>query len=196
MNEDLALAFKEVTGMDFDNFYKKYRPKLVYYLTKYTKCQEKSEDFADDAFIQALLKIRNYNSDKSQIHTWIYKIGENLVIKEFKDNQRFSTVSIDKNNDDNLNISNLLVCDYEKELEKEMVLQSKTNVIYDAILKLPPKYRTVMEMREIKKMSYVAISEACVSEFEFEIDGYKTMPHPKEFLDIKVLNTSNKKCNN
>lgn len=193
-NNELSTTFKEVTGKDFNEFYKNYRPKLVYYLTKYTKNQELSEDFADDAFTQALLKIKNFNSDKAQIHTWVYKIGENLVIKDFNDKKKFSTVSIDKNNDDNLNMSNLLSYDYGKEIEEELLLQKKTEIIKDAIYKLPEKYKQVMVLRELKRMSYVAISETCVKNFDMVVDGVETLPSPNEFLDLKIHNTTNDTC--
>ena len=194
-NNELSTTFKEVTGEDFNEFYKVYRPKLVYYLTRYTKNQELSEDFADDAFTQALLKIKNFNREKAKIHTWVYKIGENLVIKDFNDKKKFTTVSIDKNNDDNLNMSNLLSYDYDKKIEEELLIQKKTEIITEAIHNLPEKYRQVMEYRELKRMSYVAISEACIKKFNFIVDGVKTLPNPNEFLDLRIDNNTNDICN-
>lgn len=195
INNDLSKEFKEITGKDFNEIYKNYKPKLVYFLTKYTKNQEISEDFAEDAFIQALLKIKSFNREKAQIHTWIYKIGENLVIKDFNDRKRFSTVSIDKTNNDNLNMSNLLSCDYDENIEKELLLQKKTDIIKKAIYELPEKYKKVMIMRELKNMSYVGISEACTNEHNIQIKGSKKLPNPKEFLELTVFNNSNKKVN-
>lgn len=164
INDQLSKKFKEVTGMDFENFYSLYKPKLIWYLTKYTKDQDISADFADDAFVQALLKIDNYNAEKSQIHTWVYKIAENLVKKDHKDKQRLNVVSMDKHNDDNLNligiISNSLVHD-ETKVEREMILSRKVEIVKEAINRLPKKYKQVMILRELENKAYLDIAELC-----------------------------------
>lgn len=174
INDQLSKKFKEVTGMDFDNFYTLYKPKLIWYLTKYTKDQEISADFADDAFVQALLKIDNYNAEKSQIHTWVYKIAENLVKKDHKDKQRLNLISMDKHNDDNLNlggiISNSLVHD-ETKIEREMILSRKVEIIKEAINRLPEKYKQVMILREIENKAYLDIAELCKKEISINISN-------------------------
>lgn len=174
INDQLSKKFKEVTGMDFDNFYSLYKPKLIWYLTKYTKDQEISADFADDAFVQALLKIDNYNAEKSQIHTWVYKIAENLVKKDHKDKQRLNLISMDKHNDDNLNlggiISNSLVHD-ETKIEREMILSRKVEIIKEAINRLPEKYKQVMILREIENKAYLDIAELCKKEISINISN-------------------------
>ena len=74
--------FKEITGYDFERYYIEYRPKLTWYLaSRYTKDVDKAEDFANQAFMQALEKIETYNSEKSKLITWLTKIAINLVIK-------------------------------------------------------------------------------------------------------------------
>ena len=46
-DNELSKTFESVTGQRFEVFYRKYRPKLVWYLTRYTKDQEKAADFAE-----------------------------------------------------------------------------------------------------------------------------------------------------
>ena len=194
INDNLSKKFEEVTGLNFQEFYSTYKPKLIWYLTKYTKDQEISADFADDAFVQALLKIENYNAEKSQIHTWVYKIAENLVKKDHKDKQRMNVVSMDKQNDDNLNlsgiISNNLVDDDERH-ENELILSKKVQLVREAIYSLPEKYKNVMILREIENKAYLDIAELCKKEVHIHLNNdIKYLEDVTEFLSLELENRS------
>ena len=195
VNNELEAKFETVTGLNFISFYKKYRPKLVWYLTRYTRDQEIAEDFADDAFTQSLLKIDNYNSEKSQIHTWIYKIAENLVKKDFKDKKKMSVVSLDKENSENLNLINIIPNGQFEEInimEQDSILVKKAEIVKDAIFSLPEKYKKVMVLRELENRPYIDIAEICVKEIEMFLDGEeKILPAVVDFLDLVVENKSN-----
>ena len=197
-NNELSKEFQSKTGQKFDDFYHKYKPKLIWYLTKYTKDEKKSEDFADDAFTQALIKIGNFDKEKSQIHTWVYKIGENLVKKDFKDRKRMSVFSLDKDNSDNLNLINIIpnsdVHD-KHEFETDHMVIKKAEIVKDAILKLPEKYKKVMLMREIENRPYLEIAEMCTKDYPIFMKKNKLeMPDPVEFLDLVIENKGNDYC--
>jgi len=184
--------FEQVTGLNFQIFYKKYRPKLVWYLTRYTRDQEIAEDFTDDAFTQSLLKIDNYNNEKSQIHTWIYKIAENLVKKDFKDKKKMSVVSLDKENSENLNLINIIPNGQFEEttiMEQDSIIIKKAEIVKDAIFSLPDKYKKVMILRELENRPYIDIAEICVKEIEFDLfQEQKDLPSAIDFLDLKIEN--------
>lgn len=194
LNDNLSRKFEQITGLKFSTFYSNYKPKLIWYLTKFTKDQEIAEDFADDAFTQALLKIDNYNAEKSQIHTWVYKIAENLVKKEYKDRKRLNVVSMDKQNDDNLNltsiISNSLVHDDTK-TEQDLILMKKVELVKEAIERLPDKYKHVMILREIENKTYLDIADICTKEYflNLENETYK-LDDTLDFLSLKLQNNS------
>lgn len=194
----LSKNFEEITGQSFEVFYRKYRPKLVWYLTRFTKDQERAEDFADDAFTQALIKIGNYNKEKSQVHTWIYKIGENLVKKDFKDRKRMTTFSLDKEYSDNLNLKNIVPnpeTHDENESDYDALVIKKAEIVRDAIMSLPEKYKRVMYMRELENRPYLEIAELCTKDYPIELDNKKVeMPSPKDFLDIFIENKGEEDC--
>lgn len=196
MHNELAKTFETITGQKFESFYQKYRPKLVWYLTKYTKDQEKAEDFADDAFIQALLKIGNYNNEKSQVHTWVYKIGENLVKKDYKDRKRMFVFSLDKENNDNLNLINIIP---QKEdivdANIEMIIDKKADLVKESIFNLPEKYKRVMILRELENKPYLEIAELCTKNYPFSFKKEKKeLPCATEFLDIFIENKGKEDC--
>lgn len=163
---ELEIQFEERTGVNFKTFYKNYKPKLMWYIARYTKDPEVAEDHVEDAFIQALLNISTYkrpDEGGAQVNTWIYKIAENIVKKAHKDSERIPTNSLDKEMAENFNLSNLIPYDDgRKNVDEYNVFVKKANLIKETIYGLPEKdskYKKVLIMREIEGMAYKEISE-------------------------------------
>ena len=163
---ELERQFEERTGVNFQFFYKNHKPKLMWYISRYTKDPEIAEDHVEEAFIQALLNISTYkrpDEGGAQVNTWIYKIAENIVKKHHKDSERLPTNSLDKEMMDNFNLSNILPYDDgQKHFNEYNIFVKKANVIKETIYNLPEKdskYKKVLIMREIEGMAYKEISE-------------------------------------
>lgn len=192
INNELEHKFELKTGQNFNTFYKKYRPKLIWYLAKYTRDHELAEDFVDDAFTQALLKIDNFDNDKAKIHTWVYKIGENLVKKDFKDKKRMSVVSLDKESTDNMQLINIVPNgSYEEKniMEDDKILIKKAQLVKEAIDSLPEKYKRVMVLRELENRPYVDIAEMCEKKSRFILSNRThKLPSPADFKSLLIEN--------
>lgn len=163
---ELEKQFETRTGINFQFFYKNHKPKLIWYITKYTKDSSIAEDHVEDAFIQALLNIETYkrpDEGGAQLNTWIYKIAENIVKKVHKDQERLPTDSMDKDLATNFSLSSIIAYDDDKTSTQDYnVFVKKANIIKDTIFNLPEKdskYRTVLIMREIEGMQYKEISD-------------------------------------
>jgi RNA polymerase sigma-70 factor (ECF subfamily) len=163
---ELEQNFEIRTGVNFENFYKNYKPKLMWYITKYTRDPEIAEDYVEDAFIQALLNIRTYKRPEeggAQVNTWIYKIAENIVKKAHKDGERLPTNSLDKEMAENFKLTNLIPYDDGRSVTEEYnIFVKKANIIKETIHNLPEKdskYKKVLIMRELEGMAYKEISE-------------------------------------
>lgn len=157
--------FKEKTGINFNKYYNQYKPKLTWYLTKYTKNIELAEEFANIAFVQSLEKIDSYDMKLSQFITWLTSIAVNIVIKDYKDKLRQNTTSLDYELNSNFTLNSILSYDdhsIENTIDKENI--AKCNKIKDVIYSLPDKYKKVMIMREIDKKPYKEISESILKE--------------------------------
>lgn len=154
------IEFKKTTGREFGEFYNDYKPKLKWHLSTMTNDLELAEDFAHEALIQGLEKLHQFDREKSQIQTWITTIGRNLVIKEFYDKQKLPSTSLDKEVDDDSTLVSFIAYDDGHELlYKEKENKIKCKLVLEAIKKLPAKYKEVIEMREIERLSYKEISE-------------------------------------
>lgn len=151
-------VFIERTGKNFDFFYKKYYPKLIFYTNKICNDTQKAEDVSIDSFLTAFDKIDMYESDKSQFSTWLFTIARNLALQEKKINSK--SISMDVEIDEEGTTMKDFIQEEESEDEsKYEAINKKAQIMLEAIGKLKEPYRRVIEMREIKKMQYKDISE-------------------------------------
>ena len=162
MNE-FEKNFNDFTGLNFEEFYRIYKPKLTWHSARWTKDLEVAEDYADEAFIQALHKIDTYSRGKgAQVHTWLFTIGDNLVKKDFREKQRLPVISMDKEYVDHSTLSTFIPYDDgSKDFEINQALTRKADLVKKTIYELPKKqekYKKVLVMRELKHMSYADIA--------------------------------------
>lgn len=189
----LERKFNEKTGMDFSRCYKEFMPKLTWYLaSRMTKNVEKAEEYAHRAFIQGLEKIDTFDSEKAQLITWLTQIAKNLVIKDYKDALRFDSVSLDAEIDDTPGIINIIeyeTGEVDNEIHEDNV--KKCEIIKNTIMKLPPKYKRVMVMREIQRMHYKDIADAIKKEDKTTLGKNDKMrlSIPEDFYSLFVDNT-------
>lgn len=160
----LEMEFKEKTGLRFEQFYKEQKPKLVWFLAKWTKDLSLAEDLANDSFIKALESIDSYNGEKSQAHTWLFTIATNIVRKDYNEKKKTEILSLDKEMGNGANLALFIpVEDPMIELNRQKVLNKRTEIVRDVIFDMPEKhhkYKTVLIMRELKNMSYRDITDS------------------------------------
>lgn len=151
--------FTEKTGKEFTSTYQKYYPKLIYFTSKICNDHQKAQDIATESFMIALDKIDKYDQDKSQFSTWLFTIAKNLSLQEKKIDQK--SVSIDVEYDNEGTTMKDFINDEEIEDSEYIrkVYDKKADIIKKYMLDLKEPYRTVIEMREIKKMAYKDIAE-------------------------------------
>ena len=152
--------FEEITRENFNMYYSKYFPKLVYFLSSYAKDAMKAEDLAQETFIQCLEKIHDYNPEASRFSTWMYTVGKNLALQKIKKEDRLPTSSMDQTiNDEGFKLSDIMSYDdNSEEFYQERIYQLKAKIMTDEIAALPEKYRRVISMRELENKPYELIS--------------------------------------
>jgi len=193
MNKDTRYEtlFKEITGHDFENYYLEHKPKLTWYIAKcYTKDMDRAEDFANQAFMQALEKIETYDIEKSKLITWLTKIAINLVIKEWKDTHKYNFISLERDTVEAPSILNILHYDESgPDLVQEEENKKKCEIVYEVINNLPDKYKKVMVMRELDHMAYKDIADSVKKERKLEINKESiTLNNPEDFFTLDLEN--------
>lgn len=156
---DQEKIFREKTGKDFSTLYKKYYPKLVYFTSKICNDVQKAEDISTDSFMTAFDKIDKYEKDKAQFSTWLFTIAKNLALQDIKIEKK--TMSLDiQFDDEGTTMKDFIREDDGIDLNNIHELHDKkAEIMRKHISKLKNPYREVIEMREIKRMSYKDISD-------------------------------------
>jgi RNA polymerase sigma-70 factor (ECF subfamily) len=154
---DQEKIFVERTGKDFSTLYKKYYPKLIYYTSKMCSDPQKAEDISTDSFMTAFEKIEKYDIEKAQFSTWLFTIAKNLALQSIKNDKRSISLDIEYDNE------GTTMKDFITEEESDVVLHDvqdkKAEIMKKHIDFLKEPYKSVIEMREIKRMSYKDISD-------------------------------------
>jgi RNA polymerase sigma-70 factor (ECF subfamily) len=154
---DQEKIFVERTGKDFSTLYKKYYPKLIYYTSKMCNDPQKAEDISTDSFMTAFEKIDKYDVEKAQFSTWLFTIAKNLALQSIKNDKKNISLDIEYDNE------GTTMKDFITEEESDIVLHDvqdkKAEIMKKHIDALKEPYKSVIEMREIKRMSYKDISD-------------------------------------
>lgn len=154
-------VFVERTGKDFSTLYKKYYPKLIYFTSRMLESNkmdiQHAEDISTDSFLTAFEKIEKYEKDKAQFSTWLFTIAKNLALQSIKNNKK--QISLDVEYDDEGTTMKDFIQEEESDVEKHFINEKKAKIMVEKIYELKEPYRTVIEMREIKKMAYKDIAE-------------------------------------
>ncbi len=149
--------FKERTGKDFSTLYTKYYPKLIYFTSRICNDPQKAEDISTDSFMIALDKIHKYEREKSQFSTWLFTIAKNLTLQDLKNSKR--SISLDIQFDEEGTTMKDFIQEEENDSYLHDVYDKKADVLKKHINELKEPYKTVIEMREVKKMAYKDIAD-------------------------------------
>jgi RNA polymerase sigma-70 factor (ECF subfamily) len=149
--------FKAKTGKDFNEFYKKYRPKLVWFLMKLSNDEEEAGEVADEAFVKSLDELDKYDREKAEYSTWLFIIAKRIMFHRIKEKKRFE--SIDQEHEGATIADFLISNDNNDSRQKEEILRRKVEIVKLRIKELPIKYSRVITMRELDGMSYQDIAD-------------------------------------
>jgi RNA polymerase sigma-70 factor (ECF subfamily) len=150
-------VFKERTGKDFASLYTKYYPKLIYFTAKMCNDVQKAEDISTESFLLAFEKIEKYDKEKSQFSTWLFTIAKNLTLQDIKNQKK--TTSMDLEYDEEGTTMKDFIQEEEDYSYLNEIHDKKADIMKSYISKLKTPYKKVIEMRELKKMSYKDIAD-------------------------------------
>jgi RNA polymerase sigma-70 factor (ECF subfamily) len=154
VNEDAQLIDETLAGNTsaFGQLVKKYQDRLFNTLVHVTGCHEEAEDVAQEAFVQAYVKLRSFER-RSSVYTWMYRIAFNLWITRRR--RRRPEISVEQSRE---------VCGDEPTDATEGPLQrlereERARQIHQAIGELSEEHRTILVLREMEGCCYETISE-------------------------------------
>lgn len=123
--------------------YREHYRDVYQFLIYFTGDQNEAEDLTQEVFIQVLKSLSKFNQ-QSQLKTWILSIAKHTAIDKYRRKKILSL--FDRQPSDNVPSNEGLP-------EKTFEEKEEQKELYDALLTLKPKYRSVVILRGIKEYS-------------------------------------------
>jgi RNA polymerase sigma-70 factor (ECF subfamily) len=161
--------FLEKTGYIFKDYYSKYFPKLVWNIQGFKITDLDAEEIANEAFMESLIKIDKYNAQWA-FSTWLFTIARNLAKQYKKDHGKEILVDLTaENTDEDSNYdpvhsylkNKMDTAEDTVQLTQDYRLKMKVKYseTMKEISKLDAKYRTIIELSDVKGKSYNEICD-------------------------------------
>lgn len=158
--------FKNATGLEFNQYYKKFFKKLTYYIHRFGINELDAEGLANDSFIQAFNKIDMYNRNY-EFSTWLFKIAKNLTLIHINKNKKTLLVDFNEEQESDFDSPQTALKYYISKKQEELndfnntdhITQYKYNETLKEIYNLGPKYKNIFILRMIDEKSYSEISD-------------------------------------
>lgn len=148
--KEKELVHKAQTGNEeaFTALFEKYRIKMFNLAYSFTRNQETADDLAQDIFIKAYLSLSKFQY-KSELGTWLYRIGINTIKDHLRKEGRRKAVLFDEN------IAGLTPrTDEFAKRDAEQEKESQKLALYETIRSLPDNHRIILILRDIQGFSY------------------------------------------
>jgi RNA polymerase sigma-70 factor (ECF subfamily) len=157
-DRELVAAAKRGDPQAFRTLMKKYHKSVYYMLLKMVKNADDAEDLTQEAFAKAFNSIDKFDSTFA-FSTWLFRIATNNCI-DFIRKKRVQTISIDSplEGDDGSSMQ-LDVRDDNFDPNDSMLRQQRKHYLELAIQRLPEKYRTLVELRYYRELSYEEVAD-------------------------------------
>ncbi len=157
-DRELVASAKQGDNKAFEALLRKYRKSVYYMLLKMIKNPDDAEDLTQEAFAKAFNSIDKFDATYA-FSTWLFRIATNNCI-DFIRKKRIQTVSIDQpmEGDDGSNIR-FDVKDENLDPNQTMLKKQRKKYLNMAIERLPEKYRTLVELRYFRELSYEEVAK-------------------------------------
>lgn len=151
-----ARLIRAATAGDQESFGRlvlKYQDRLVNSLYHLIGNQAEAEDVAQEAFVQAFLKLGSFRG-QSQFYTWLFRIARNQAISRFRRSRKLASIDGGESGGEQMLLSQEAAPD-RRLLEGETVAQVQL-----ALARLSEEHRAILILRELEELDYDAIAAA------------------------------------
>ncbi|MFK7970725.1 MAG: RNA polymerase sigma factor [Bacteroidia bacterium] len=157
-DRELVARAKKNDAKAFEKLESKYRKSVYYMLLKMVKNTDDAEDLTQEAFAKSFISIEKFDS-KYAFSTWLFRIATNNAI-DFIRKKRVKTISIDNpiEGDDGSKMR-LDVKDHRPDPNAAMLKDQRKQYLAKAIDRLPEKYRTLVDLRYFRELSYQEVAD-------------------------------------
>lgn len=135
----------------YGSLVRKYQARLCTSLTHICGSLDDAEDVAQEAFVQAYVKLRSF-AGGSSFYTWLYRIAVNAAISRKR--RRREQTSVDSGRD-NMGLEPL---DDGERADERLLREERAVLVQRALGRLSDEHRTILVLREIDDYDYDEIA--------------------------------------
>jgi len=160
-DEELILAVADGRNEAFDILVDRFKLRLFNYLYRMVQDRDEAEEITQETFVKAYIHAGKYKTI-AKFSTWLYTIGTNLVRNRIRSKKRaphFMSLW-SRGRDGEEDGKQIEIPDTGRQPDSVFNDIELSEVINDAIAKIPEKYRTSFVLREINQLSYEEIAAA------------------------------------
>lgn len=154
MTNDAQLIDATLEGQSaaFGQLVTKYQDRLYHMLTHLLGSPEDAQDVAQDAFVQAFVKLDSFRG-KSAFYTWLYRIAFNTAMSRRR--REKPTTSVEEAKE----MAGVEPIDTDSAPEKQMIETERSSQVHAALQQLSDEHRAVLVLREMDGQAYETIAE-------------------------------------
>lgn len=166
----------------FEGLLQRYRTPVYHVVLKIVRDPTDAEDLTMETFGKAFRKLEGYSPQYS-FSTWLFRIATNHCI-DFMRRKRVATLSLQGPAHRNAEGEcTLEVCDNELDPLEACMRQQRRERVQEAVEQLPPKYRTMLQLRYFEELSY----EEVAAELQCPLGTVKAHLHRARALLLLAL---------
>jgi RNA polymerase sigma-70 factor, ECF subfamily len=158
-----------------DQLMQEYSDNILHLVYTYVKNRITAEDLTQEIFLKCYEKLNQFNQ-QATIKTWLYRIASNHC-KDYLRSWHYRKITFSDK-----------ILDYipskSKQVEEEVISNSEENILTNAVINLPLKYREVVFLHYYEELSLAEISKITT----VNINTLKTrLKRAKELLKDKLI---------
>lgn len=170
-DESMLLEREEI----IDQLMQEYSDDILHLVYTYVKNRTTAEDLTQEIFLKCYEKLNQLNQ-QATLKTWVYRIANNHC-KDYLRSWHYRKITLSDK-----------ILDYlpskSKQVEEEIIANSEGNILTNAVMNLPLKYREVVFLHYYEELSLAEISKIT----KVNINTIKTrLKRAKELLKDKMI---------
>ncbi|ALC92902.1 RNA polymerase factor sigma C [Bacillus sp. FJAT-18017] len=158
-----------------DQLMQEYSDDILHLVYTYVKNRTTAEDLTQEIFLKCYEKLNQFNQ-QSSIKTWVYRIASNHC-KDYLRSWHYRKITLSDK-----------IWEYipskSKQVEEEVIANSEEDILTNAVMNLPLKYREVVFLHYYEELSLAEISKITT----VNLNTIKTrLKRAKEILKDKMI---------
>jgi RNA polymerase sigma-70 factor (ECF subfamily) len=158
-DEVLVSTAKSGDASAFVELSKRHSNRLLQTTYRITKNRQDAEDALQDSLLKAFTHLKDFQ-EKSSFSTWLTRIGINSALMILRKKRGCSEISIDGTDDPGGKYERWEARSLTEDPESRLAREERETLLRDAILRLPPVFREVVELRQAREYSTREIAQA------------------------------------